>query len=87
MHLILKLLGTGVSIGAGLAGAKLIDIIWKMVTGKDSPKQDTDAMENTLRATLVFAVISGAVSAMIRVLSQRGTQQAINRFTKTRDLV
>ncbi|EMY32532.1 hypothetical protein D477_019698 [Arthrobacter crystallopoietes BAB-32] len=87
MHLILKLLGTGVSIAAGLAGAKLIDIVWKLVTGKESPKQDTEAMENTLRSTLVFALISGGVSAMIRVLSQRGTQQAINRFTKTRDLV
>jgi hypothetical protein len=87
MNLILKLLGTGVSIAAGLAGAKLIDFAWKAVTGKESPKQDTDAMENTLRATVVFALISGGVSAMIRVLSQRGTQHAINRFTKTRDLV
>jgi Protein of unknown function (DUF4235) len=87
VNLILKLMGTGVSIAAGLASAKLIDIVWKLVTGRESPKQDTDAIENTLRATLLFALISGAVSAVVRVLSQRGTQQAINRFNRTRELV
>lgn len=86
MSMVLKLLGTLVSIAAGLAGAKLIDILWKAVTGEDSPKHDDD-MENSLRATLAFAVISGTVSAIIRVLSQRGTMQAVNRFNRTRDMV
>jgi hypothetical protein len=79
-------LGTAVSIGSGLLASKIIDVVWKKTTGKDSPKSDDD-MENSLRSALVFAVVSGAVSAIIRVLSQRGTQHAITRFSKTRDVV
>ncbi|NKX50045.1 DUF4235 domain-containing protein [Arthrobacter deserti] len=86
MNVFLRVMGTGVSIGSGLLASRIIDAIWKKDTGKDSPKQDDD-MENTLRATLAFALVSGAVSTVIRVLSQRGTQRAITRFTKTRDLV
>ncbi|MCG2623211.1 DUF4235 domain-containing protein [Arthrobacter sp. I2-34] len=86
MNFVLKALGTGVSIGAGLLASKLLDVVWKRATGKDSPKKDDD-MENSLRSVLVFAVVSGAVSAIIRVLSQRGTQHAIARFSKTRDIV
>ncbi|NKX55236.1 DUF4235 domain-containing protein [Arthrobacter mobilis] len=81
-----KVMGTLVSIGTGLLASKVIDVVWKKATGKDSPKRDDD-MENSLRATLAFALVSGAVSTVIRVLSQRGTQRAIARFTKTRDLV
>jgi hypothetical protein len=79
-------LGTAVSIGAGLLASKIVDVVWKKTTGKDSPKRDDD-MENSLRSTLVFAVVSGAVSAIIRVLSQRGTQHAIARYSKTRGIV
>ena len=86
MNFFLKILGTAVSIGSGLLASKIIDVVWKKTTGKDSPKGDDD-MENSLRSALVFAVVSGAVSASIRVLSQRGTQHAISRFGKTRDLV
>lgn len=86
MNFFLKVLGTAVSIGAGLLASKMIDVVWKKTTGKDSPKRDDD-MENSLRSTLVFAVVSGAVSAVIRVLSQRGTQHALARYSKTRDLV
>jgi hypothetical protein len=86
VNVFLKILGTGVSIGSGLLASKIIDMVWKKTTGKDSPKRDDD-MENTLRSTLAFALVSGAVSTVIRVLSQRGTQHAIARFTKTRDIV
>jgi hypothetical protein len=86
VNFFLKVLGTAVSIGAGLLASKIVDVVWKKTTGKDSPKSDVD-MENSLRSTLVFAVVSGTVSAVIRVLSQRGTQHAITRFGKTRDLV
>ncbi|MFD1211879.1 DUF4235 domain-containing protein [Arthrobacter sp. GCM10027362] len=86
MNVLFKLMGTGVSIGSGLLASKIIDMVWKKVTGKDSPKHDDD-LENSLRSTLVFALVSGAVSTVIRVLSQRGTQRAIARYTKTRSLV
>ena len=86
MNFVLKALGTGVSIGAGLLASSSSTWCGKQTTGKDSPKNDDD-MENSLRSVLVFAVVSGAVSAIIRVLSQRGTQHAIARFSKTRDMV
>ncbi|MBG6215995.1 hypothetical protein IWX75_000432 [Arthrobacter sp. CAN_A6] len=50
------------------------------------PPKSKDGLENTLRAALVFAIISGAVSTTIQVLTNRTTQQAIDRFARTRGL-
>ncbi len=85
MNVVFKLLGAGVSVGAGWLGTKLVDILWQKITGESTPK-NKDGLENTLRSALVFAIVSGAVSTTIQVLANRTTQQAIERFTKTRDI-
>ncbi|MBG6184089.1 hypothetical protein IWX65_002060 [Arthrobacter sp. CAN_A214] len=85
MQILFKILGAGLSVGAGFVGTKLVDVIWHKVTGEAPPKSK-DGLENTLRAALVFAIISGAVSTTIQVLTNRTTQQAIDRFARTRGL-
>lgn len=85
MTVVFKLLGVGMSVGAGYIGTKLVDFLWQKITGQAPPK-NKDGLENTLRSALVFAIISGAVSTTIQVLTNRSTQRAIERFTNSRDL-
>lgn len=87
MNLILKLLGTGASVLSGLVAAKAIDFIWKKATGNEPPKDKEGSLENSLRSAVAFAIVSGAVSSLIRVLTNRGTQRAIARYSKTPDVV
>ncbi|MDN4610310.1 DUF4235 domain-containing protein [Arthrobacter sp. MDB2-24] len=85
MNVLFKLLGAGMSVGAGFVGTKLVDFLWEKITGEAPPKSK-DGLENTLRSALVFAIVSGVVSTTIQVLTNRSTQKAIDRFAKTRDL-
>jgi hypothetical protein len=87
MSFFIKLLGTGVSLLAGFAGTKAVDVVWEKVTGSKPPKGDKDDVPTTLRTALTFALISAAVSAIIQVLANRGTQRAITRFAKSQDIV
>ncbi|MEW1821871.1 DUF4235 domain-containing protein [Arthrobacter sp. NPDC080031] len=86
MNLLIKLFGTGVSIGAGFVGTKLVNALWEKSTGKKPPKGHDD-MEASLRSALTFALISATVSAVIQVFAGRSTQRAISRFSKTQDIV
>ncbi len=86
MEKVLKIFGSLISLAAGIAGAKIVDAIWEKTTG-DGPPKGTDALENTLRSTLVFALVSGAVRTLIQVLTNRETQKAIDRFARTRGQV
>ena len=85
MNVLFKLLGAGMSVGAGFVGTKLIDFLWERITG-DAPPKSKDGLENTMRSALIFALISGAVSTTIQVFTNRTTQKAIERYGKTRDL-
>lgn len=87
MNVLIKLLGTGVSLLAGFAGTKLVDALWEKSTGNKPPKGDDEDVPTTLRQALTFALISAAVSSVIQVLANRGTQRAITRFAKTQDIV
>lgn len=86
MNLFIKLLGMGLSLGAGFVGTKLVNTVWEKSTGNQPPsgKEDTAA---SLRSALTFALISAGVSTVIQVLTSRGTQRAIERFAKSSDIV
>lgn len=84
MDVIFRLLGAGLSVGAGFVGTKLVDALWEKLTGNAPPRKD--GIEDSIRTTLVFALISGAVNTLIQVLTSRGTQRAIERFAKSRGL-
>jgi hypothetical protein len=87
MNIFIKLLGTGISLLAGFVGTKLVDTVWEKSTGNKPPKGHDDDIPTTLRSALTFALVSAAVSAVIQVLANRGTQRAITRFAKTQDIV
>jgi hypothetical protein len=87
MNILIKLLGTGVSLLAAFLGTKLVDTVWEKSTGNKPPKDHDDDVPTTLRSALTFALISASVGAIIQVLANRGTQRAITRFAKTQDVV
>jgi hypothetical protein len=87
MNLLIKLLGTGISIGAGFVGTKAVNAIWEKSTGRKAPTGKDEDTPTSLRAALTFALISASVSTVIQVLANRGTQRAITRFAKTQDIV
>lgn len=81
MNIVFKLLGTGVSIGAGFVASKLVDTVWEKSTGNKPPKDGND-LESSLRSALTFALVSSVVAALIQTLAGRTTQKAIARFSK-----
>ncbi|MCU1530760.1 MAG: hypothetical protein JWO49_331 [Arthrobacter sp.] len=87
MNIVIKLLGTGISLLAGFAGTKLVDAVWERTTGNKPPKGHDENIPTTLRSALTFALISATVSAIIQVFANRGTQRAITRFAKSKDIV
>ena len=81
MNVVVKLLGTAVSLGAGFAASKMVDAVWEKSTGSLPPK-DSDNLDSSLRSALAFALVSSAVAAVIQVLAGRTTQKAVARFSK-----
>ena len=85
MSILIKLLGTVIGIGSGLAAAKIVDFAWEKSTGKKPPKDATN-LEDSLRSTLVFSLVSAVVGAVVQTFTQRYTQRAIANFKKTPEL-
>lgn len=73
-----RLLRTGVSIGAGFVGTKVVEAVWKAATGDDeAPNTDDD--QATLLKVVAFATISAGVSALLEVGSQRLVAKAMHK--------
>ena len=87
MNLFIKLLGTGISIGAGFVGTRMVNTVWEKSTGRKPPTGKDEDTPTSLRSALTFALISASVSTIIQVLANRGTQRAITRFAKSQDVV
>lgn len=73
-----RLLRTGVSIGAGFIGTKVVEAIWKTATG-DNEAPTTDDDQATLLKVVAFATISAGVSALLEVGSQRVVSKAMSK--------
>jgi hypothetical protein len=77
--LVNKLITTGVTVVGGLIGTKVVEIGWRKVTGHDAPK-DLEDTDNNMWEAIAFASIAAGIAALIRVTSQRGAHEAIERF-------
>lgn len=78
-----RLLRTGVSIGVGFIGSKVVEAIWKAATGDDeAPTTDDD--QATLLKVVAFATISAGVSALLEVGSQRLVSKAVSKTGNTK---
>ncbi|APF41347.1 DUF4235 domain-containing protein [Neomicrococcus aestuarii] len=89
MNVVLKVGASLASIAAGFLGKKIVDIVWKKSTGKESPNMmDADAQrEQSLKQVLAFTVFSSIVMGVIQVLTNRGTQRALQKYTSNLDEV
>ncbi|MEW1981376.1 DUF4235 domain-containing protein [Citricoccus sp. NPDC079358] len=74
--LVEKLIATGITIGGGIIGTKVVEFAWRKITGHDAPK-DLDDTEANMWSAITFATISAGISAIIRVSSKRGANSAV----------
>ncbi|MDI3330783.1 MAG: DUF4235 domain-containing protein [Micrococcus sp.] len=77
--LVNKLITTGVTVVGGLVATKVVEFGWKKVTGHDAPK-DLEDTDNNMWEAIAFATVAAGIAALIRVTSQRGAHEAIERM-------
>jgi uncharacterized BrkB/YihY/UPF0761 family membrane protein len=86
MNVIIKLLGTGISMGAAFLANKAISKAWEKKTGHKPPKS-TDDLEHTWKQALLWAMLTTFVATLIQLIAGRTAQRAIAKYTHTRDEV
>ncbi|MFH5877953.1 DUF4235 domain-containing protein [Arthrobacter sp. NA-172] len=82
MNVLIKLLGTLAGMGAGIAANKALESIWSKSTGKPAPKDATN-LEDSLPGVILFALAGAGVGAVIHVLTQRTTKNALVKLQET----
>lgn len=75
-----KILAAGAGFGAALVARKLTDSTWKVVTGGDSPQNPEDP-DIAFKEALAFAVVSGAIIGLSRMLANRASAQVYRKST------
>ncbi|AXH96367.1 DUF4235 domain-containing protein [Ornithinimicrobium avium] len=71
-NLVAKAVTAGAAVVAAIVARKTTDGTWKFVTGSDSP-QNPDDPEIDLKEAIAFAVLSGALVGLARMLANRQT--------------
>ncbi|GGK79290.1 DUF4235 domain-containing protein [Ornithinimicrobium pekingense] len=69
-NLVPKLVTAAAAILASIVARKTTDGTWKFVTGSDSPENPEDP-DIDLKEAIAFAVLSGAVVGLARMLANR----------------
>ena len=75
-NIVAKLLTTGAVIAASTIARKATDGTWKFVTGSDSPSNPEDP-DIDLKEAIAFAVLSGALVGLARMLANRESSRVI----------
>lgn len=73
-----KLVTTGVALATSLVAKKATDGTWKFVTGKDAPDNPDDP-DVDIKEAILFAVISGSLIALIRMVANRQTTKVLGK--------
>lgn len=68
---ILGLIGTGASVLGVKAATKGLDATWKQVTGRQVPSKSDDPREDRWVDIVLFAVVSGVLTTVVRTLVNR----------------
>lgn len=66
-----RIVSAGAAILAGLIADRLLNRSWQAATGKPAPT-DPEQPDTRLRDAVLFAVLSGAIIAVARLLAVRG---------------
>lgn len=81
-NIVAKLLTAAAVFGASVVARKATDGTWKFVTGKDSP-EDPDDPNIKLGEAVAFAVLSGAIIGLARVLANRQAGKVLHKHVGT----
>ncbi len=71
---------TGAAIGSGIFAKKITEKIWTFVTGSSSPTNPEDPEINWGEA-IAFALLSGAIVQLLKMLVNRESTQAFKKQT------
>lgn len=80
-NLVAKAVTAGAAVVAALVARKTTDGTWKFVTGSDSP-QNPDDPDIDLKEAIAFAVLSGALVGLARMLANRQTTRLMAKASK-----
>lgn len=78
--LVAKLVTTGAAILAGVVANRTTNSTWKFVTGSDSPQNPEDP-DIDLKEAIAFAVLSGVIVGLARLVANRQATRLIARGT------
>lgn len=81
MNLTLKIANAASMAAAGLVAGKIVEIGWKAITGHPAPT-DPDDPQVTFAELAAFAVVSGALLGLARMVTQRSTHRMLGRVLK-----
>lgn len=86
-NLVAKILTAGAAVVAGVVARKTTDGTWKFVTGSDSPENPDDP-DIDIKEAIAFAVLSGALVGLARMLANRQTTRMMAKGShKSREQV
>lgn len=77
-NIVAKLVTTGAAVVASIIAKKTTDGTWKFVTGKNVPDNPDDP-EVDLKEAIAFAVLSGTLIALARMLVNRQTTRVLGK--------
>lgn len=75
-----KILSVVAASGAAIVARKLTDGSWKFVTGGDSPQNPEDP-DISWKEAIAFALLSGALMGLARMVAQREAAQVFQKST------
>lgn len=75
-----KLLGTGGAVLSGIAAKKVLHTGWKLVTGNEPPA-NPEHPDTTWGEAVAWAVVSGAVIGVARMLTARKAAEYYKKST------
>lgn len=79
-NIVAKLLTAGAALAASFIAKKATDGTWHFVTGKEVPDNPDDP-DVQLTEAVLFAILSGALIALARMLANRQTTKVIGAST------
>ncbi|OMH34358.1 DUF4235 domain-containing protein [Tersicoccus sp. Bi-70] len=86
MDTVVKLAGTGLSIGAVMVANKLLTAGWQKVVGKEPPTKPGDRDDDTVKEILAWAVLTTIVSTAIKFGVAKSTQRAARSMRDPREV-
>lgn len=76
MNIMAKVVTTGAALLASVVAKKATDGTWSFVTGKEAPENPDDP-DIDLKEAILFAVLSGTLVALARMLANRETTKML----------